>query len=391
MSTAIHIHDLEKVYQIKKGKEKQQFVALNKLNLNIEQGKVLGLIGQNGAGKSTLLKILSRITYPSSGSVEIHGRLASLLEVGTGFHPELSGRENVFLNGAILGMQRHEIEAHFEEIIAFSGVGEFIDTAVKHYSSGMYVRLAFSVAAHLHSDILLVDEVLAVGDAEFQKKCLGKMNEATKSGGRTIVFVSHNLRAIRDLCDEVVWLEAGQIKQQGPAKEVVNAYLTSLRDHANETALHNRKDREGKGLAQFESLQWTSPNHNLLIGGEPANLEVTYSGTEATLSNLSLRLNVYTSDGSFLTSLSNENSGFPISRGLTSGRVVCHLDRLPFLSGSYSLTANLYANGELQDRVREALQFEVQEGDFFKSGHVKARITEGMETPQRWSVNHEIK
>jgi lipopolysaccharide transport system ATP-binding protein len=386
MSYAIHIHELEKVYQIKDGKRKQQFTALHKLNLQIEQGKVLGLIGHNGAGKSTLLKILSRITYPTRGSVEIHGRLASLLEVGTGFHPELSGRENIFLNGAILGMQRKEIEARFDEIVDFSGVERFIDTPVKHYSSGMYVRLAFSVAAHLHSDILLVDEVLAVGDAEFQKKCLGKMNEATKTGQRTVVFVSHNLRAIRDLCDEVVWLEAGQIKQRGPAKEVVNAYMANMRQHARHTSLEARTDRSGAGLARFTALSWKSPNHNLLIGGEPAALEAHYHGTENSLSNLSLRLNIFTSDGAFLTSLSNQNSGFTIQRAKGSGMLVCELPKLPLLSGNYSLTINLYANDELQDRVVEALQFEVQEGDFFGSGQVKARITEGIETPQHWRV-----
>ncbi len=386
MSTAIDIQNLSKIYFIKEAGGKKEFTALDRLNLRIPHGKVLGLIGQNGAGKSTLLKILSRITYPSAGTVEISGRLASLLEVGTGFHPELSGRENVFLNGAILGMQRREIAARFDEIVDFAGIQKFIDTPVKHYSSGMYVRLAFSVAAHLSSDILLVDEVLAVGDAEFQRKCLGKMDEATKVGGRTVVFVSHNLRAVRDLCDEVVWLEEGRIKQKGSARSVCNAYLASLKSRAKHVPLREREDREGLGRTTFHKLWWQTPNRDLLISGAPATLCAQYESKHAEpLTNLSLRLNIYSSEGAFLTSLSNENSGFNLERAKGNGTLKCTLEKLPLLKGSYSLTVNLYANGELQDRVRQALLFEVEEGDFFGSGQVKQRKNEGIEIPQVWA------
>lgn len=204
-----------------------RFWALQDINLEIKSGEALGIIGRNGAGKSTLLKILSRVTAPTQGAVKIRGRIGSLLEVGTGFHPELSGRENIFLNGAILGMRRNEIQKKFDEIVAFAEVEKFIDTPVKRYSSGMYVRLAFAVAAHLDPEILVVDEVLAVGDAQFQKKCLGKMGEVSKNEGRTVLFVSHNMTAIKSLCRQAVLLEAGMIKSWGETGDVVDEYLKS--------------------------------------------------------------------------------------------------------------------------------------------------------------------
>jgi lipopolysaccharide transport system ATP-binding protein len=202
----------------------ETFWALKDVSLEVTEGEVLGLIGRNGAGKTTLLKILSRITKPTTGWAEIHGRVGSLLEVGTGFHFELTGRENIFLSGAVLGMNKHEIERKFDEIVEFAEVDRFIDTPVKHYSSGMYLRLAFAVAAHLEPEILLVDEVLAVGDAAFQKKCLGKMGDVSMQG-RTIVFVSHNMTALRKLCRRAVWLDGGQVIETGDAGEVINHYL----------------------------------------------------------------------------------------------------------------------------------------------------------------------
>src|SRR5437867_2480032 len=209
-----------------KGNE-EPFWALKDVSFEIKRGEVVGVIGRNGAGKSTLLKVLSRITEPSEGFAEIHGHVGSLLEVGTGFHPELSGRENVFLNGAILGMGRAEIIKKFDEIVEFAEVQKFIDTPVKHYSSGMYLRLAFSVAAHLETEILLVDEVLAVGDAQFQRKCLGKMGEVAEHG-RTVLFVSHNLAAVVELCDRGIVLEGGRIKHDGPVGESVNDYAKAV-------------------------------------------------------------------------------------------------------------------------------------------------------------------
>ena len=205
--------------------EKSEYVwALKDINFSVQQGEVLGIIGKNGAGKSTILKILSKVTSPTTGTVTIYGRIASLLEVGTGFHPELSGRENVFLNGAILGMSKSEIRSKFDEIVDFSGVENYIDTPVKRYSSGMYVRLAFAVAAHLEPEILIVDEVLAVGDAEFQKKCLGKMKDVSGQG-RTVLFVSHNMTAIKSLCKNAVLLKQGKMQEMGNASEIVDRYL----------------------------------------------------------------------------------------------------------------------------------------------------------------------
>src|ERR1017187_6160491 len=203
----------------------EEFWALKNLSFELQRGQVLGIVGRNGAGKSTLLKILSRITEPTTGRIRMRGRVASLLEVGTGFHPELTGRENVYLNGAILGMNRAEISRKFDEIVAFSEIERFLDTQVKHYSSGMYVRLAFAIAAHLEPEILIVDEVLAVGDAQFQKKCLSKVSEVTRTDGRTVLFVSHNSAALQSICTVGLWLSQGQLAGQGPISECLAAYL----------------------------------------------------------------------------------------------------------------------------------------------------------------------
>ena len=204
--------------------------SLRDINFEIHQGDSVGIIGRNGAGKSTLLKILSQVTQPTTGKIYTKGRIASLLEVGTGFHPEMTGRENIYLNGAILGMRKHEITRKFDEIVAFSGVERYIDTPVKRYSSGMYVRLAFAVAAHLESEILIVDEVLAVGDAEFQKKCLGKMNDVSKGEGRTVLFVSHNMAAIQELCTKAIILENGSVKHFGEVGRSIDLYYKSLQN-----------------------------------------------------------------------------------------------------------------------------------------------------------------
>ncbi len=235
------------------------FWALHNVSFDVPRGSALGLIGANGAGKSTLLKILSRVTEPTAGQVQLRGRVGSLLEVGTGFHPELTGRENVLLNGAILGMKRAEILAKFDAIVAFAEIEPFIDTAVKHYSSGMYLRLAFAVAAHLEPEILLVDEVLAVGDASFQKRCLGKMNDVAREG-RTVIFVSHNLQAIQRLCSHAVMLEAGQVAAFGDTSTVVGQYLS--RDYLRPApGARNRRvalPRTGTGEARFVSVSYTN-------------------------------------------------------------------------------------------------------------------------------------
>jgi lipopolysaccharide transport system ATP-binding protein len=240
-------------------KVKTTFDALKDISFDVNKGEVLGIVGKNGAGKSTLLKILSRITEPTSGEIIMRGRVASLLEVGTGFHPELSGRENIFLNGSILGMTRSEIKSKFDEIVAFSGVEKFIDTAVKHYSSGMYVRLAFSVAAHLEPEVLIIDEVLAVGDAEFQKKCLGKMKDVAGEG-RTVLFVSHNMAAVKSLCTRVVLLENGKLVANSQEVEDIIQY-------------YSKQGKESQGTSSFVSFK-SKPNSILELGlkDEKSNL-----------------------------------------------------------------------------------------------------------------------
>ncbi|MGL4880207.1 MAG: ABC transporter ATP-binding protein, partial [Waterburya sp.] len=225
--------------------------ALKDVSFEIKQGEIVGIIGRNGAGKSTLLKILSRITEPTTGRILIKGRIASLLEVGTGFHPELTGRENIYLNGAILGMSKVEIKRKFDEIVAFSEVEKFLDTPVKRYSSGMYVRLAFAVAAHLEPEILIVDEVLAVGDAAFQKKCLGKMGDVATKEGRTVIFVSHNMTTVRSLCQKAYLFNSGQIAYQGSTSSAIEQYMHSVKSLmiSNSISLEERQDRSGDGSA----------------------------------------------------------------------------------------------------------------------------------------------
>jgi len=265
---------------------KEYFWALKDITFEIEQGERVGIIGRNGAGKSTLLKILSRITYPSRGRAKIRGRVSSLLEVGTGFHPELTGRENIFLNGVILGMASVEIRRKFDEIVAFSGVERFLDTPVKRYSSGMQVRLAFSVAAHLEPEILIVDEVLAVGDAEFQRKCLARMGAAAREG-RTILFVSHNMNAIRQLCDKAILLEAGQVESIGSANEICQHYLSASRDASHKSSigeeLHQLPEDPSFRMENIEIMQSGSPVNGPVLNGEPIQIRVAYRLKEALL------------------------------------------------------------------------------------------------------------
>lgn len=249
----------------------QDFWAVRNLNFTIQKGEVVGLVGKNGAGKSTTLKVLSRITEPSEGIGELHGRLGSLLEVGTGFHPELTGRENVFLNGAILGMSHREIQSKFDEIVDFAGVEEFLDLPVKRYSSGMYVRLAFAVAAHLATEIMIVDEVLAVGDSEFQNKCLGKMQDVAHEG-RTVLLVSHNMYAVRRFCTRCIWLKDGTLYKDGPTEEIVSEYMRPLdaETQTGFTDLRKEKQRYGDGSVRFDWCQMlddTGEQSNVVLRG----------------------------------------------------------------------------------------------------------------------------
>jgi lipopolysaccharide transport system ATP-binding protein len=294
-----------------KGDELEEVWALRDVSFEIARGEVVGIIGQNGAGKSTLLKILSRITDPSTGRVTIDGRVASLLEVGTGFHPELSGRENIFLNGAILGMSRREIRREFDAIVAFAEVERFLDTPVKRYSSGMYVRLAFAVAAHLNPDILVVDEVLAVGDAAFQKRCLGKMKEVT-SAGRTVLFVSHNLGAVSTLCKTAIHLEQGRVKAIGSAEAIVSRYLGELLTPDSNDLSRLRMAGLGEKI-RFTDIRLTKDQDGNVPYGMPLTMRLTVAA-EVPMQDLSIGMTVFAENGAAVGGTATEDT-FAIDAG----------------------------------------------------------------------------
>jgi lipopolysaccharide transport system ATP-binding protein len=285
--------------QVVQGDTFEEFWALRDVNFEVQQGEVLGIIGRNGAGKSTLLKLLSRITEPTSGRITLRGRVASLLEVGTGFHPELTGRENIYLNGAVLGMSRAEIRKKFDEIVAFAEVERFLDTPVKRYSSGMYVRLAFAVAAHLEPEILVVDEVLAVGDADFQKKCLGKMNEVSSRDGRTVLFVTHNMGIVTSLCPNVIWLDRGSICELGPAREVIDQYMSRRVADIDRLVPLNDVPRRFRhdGRLRIQSLEWLSELP--LRHGEPVKARIRFA-TESPVSAVTIGIGFSLGDGTRL-------------------------------------------------------------------------------------------
>ncbi|HWW62063.1 MAG TPA: ABC transporter ATP-binding protein [Thermoanaerobaculia bacterium] len=317
--------------------ESREIWALRDIDFNIAHGEALGLIGHNGAGKSTLLKILSRITEPTKGRAILRGRVASLLEVGTGFHPELTGRENIYLNGAILGMSRAEIRANFDAIVAFAEVEKFLDTPVKRYSSGMFVRLAFAVAAHLTPEILLVDEVLAVGDIEFQRRCLGRMNEVARSG-RTVVFVSHNLESIERLCTRAVLLRRGQVERYGPARDVVASYLSDRQAAASFdfTAI---ADREGSGRARISGIEVLSSEHDEPLDavpiGETFRVRIHYEARER-IANPVIGMGLVTPRNERVFTTSTTEAGVAIDAIEGPGAFECVIRRPNLLPGPYN-------------------------------------------------------
>lgn len=343
--------------------------ALKDVSFEIERGEVIGIIGGNGAGKSTLLKILSRITEPTSGFAEIHGRVASLLEVGTGFHPELTGRENIYLNGAILGMRRTEIERKFDEIVDFSEVVKFIDTPVKHYSSGMYLKLAFSVAAHLEPEILLVDEVLAVGDVRFQKKCLGRMGAVAKEG-RTVILVSHNMGAITQLCDRVLFLEGGQLKRIGPSNEVISDYLSSSlgMEVASTWSSVSPELNQSKAPSkvQFRSARLLSTDKqpvSLVTFSDPLLVEIVYD-VKVLVSHLTISFRLHDSMNNIL--FESLDSDLPEWRegDRDPGRYRATAKIPPYLlrPGRYSLSAFAFIDDvKVFERQEGILRFNVSE------------------------------
>ncbi|MDD5050830.1 MAG: ABC transporter ATP-binding protein [Candidatus Pacebacteria bacterium] len=324
--------------------KKEEFWALRNIHFEVRRGEVIGIIGKNGAGKSTILKILSQITPPTEGEIRIEGRVGSLLEVGTGFHPELSGRENIFLNGAILGMTKKEIVKKFDDIVTFAGIEKFLDTPVKFYSSGMYVRLAFSVAAHMEPDILIIDEVLAVGDAEFQKKCLGKMDEITKKQGRTILFVSHNTSIIRELCSRCIVLDKGKIQFDGNTEEAIETYIKLVRGEQGRSDVSAGKEeaKEANGLSIQEVSIINSENRPTsdLLFGEPFSVEVAISSRD-TLKNISIGVRIESEDGHPITSPTSGASKKLFDLNPTSAlRVKARIADCTLVPGQYWITVS---------------------------------------------------
>jgi len=335
--------------------------ALRDVSFEIKRGEVVGIIGRNGAGKSTLLKILSRITEPTSGWAKTWGRVGSLLEVGTGFHPELTGRENIYLYGSILGMKRSEIDLNFDKIVSFSGVAPFLDTPVKHYSSGMYVRLAFAVAAHLEPQILIVDEVLAVGDAEFQRKCLAKMEEVSEEG-RTVLFVSHNMGLIQSLCRRVILMREGSVYADDTAANGVGAYLRTLEQTASENLLE-RRDRGGRGRTRLARIEITAGDPlaaaSLMTGGS-ARFAFYVS---AVLPGMSCCFTIYDAYGHPVTYFDSAIPGGGDAKDLSKREMFsCEIEELMLTPGRYRINAAIMLDGELEDHLEGASFFEVEQG-----------------------------
>lgn len=350
----------------------KKFHALRNVSFEVGRGEVVGVIGRNGAGKSTLLKILSRITEPSSGYAEIHGRVTALLEVGTGFHPELTGRENVFLNGAILGMSRSETARRFDEIVAFAGVERHIDTTVKHYSSGMYLRLAFAVAAHLDPEILIVDEVLAVGDAEFQKKCIGKMEDVAKQG-RTVLFVSHNMAAVAAMCTRGIVLEDGAVVCDQDTRSAIARYMAGISTEAR-VALKDRTGRQGDQRIKFTELSVRDSRGqcvDTVTAGDDISVDLEYEVRDTTVRNIAFQVAFFDSMGRALFACSSRIVDQVLPTLQAGSKVRCHIPTLPLSPGVYRMSIFCKVDGQtLADEIGSAAELSVTTGDFYGTGRM---------------------
>jgi len=370
--------------------KKEEIWALKDVSVQVQRSEVLGIVGRNGAGKSTILKLLSRITEPTSGYADVYGRIGSLLEVGTGFHSELTGRENVYLSGAILGMRKAEINRKYDEIVDFSGIENYIDTPVKRYSSGMAVRLAFAVAAHLDPEILLIDEVLAVGDVAFQQKCLGKMSEVAGSG-RTILFVSHNMGAIKGLCSRAIWLDGGELKADGNVDDVVQKYLVASSEQGEwHTKIIDRHDRGGDGRLRFTGFYIRNQNEEPLtaaVCGDPVELVLSYQMSATNVKNASIYVWIRDAFTKGMISLSNVWTGQDLAKLPPQGEIVCKLPRFPLREGRYYIDLGANINGTKADRVSRAVVMNVIGGNFYPTGRTPKHTNDGdFLTEHSWRI-----
>jgi lipopolysaccharide transport system ATP-binding protein len=356
--------------------------ALKDVNLNIEQGQILGIIGRNGAGKSTLLKLLSRVTAPTTGDIRVKGRLASLLEVGTGFHPELTGRENIFLNGAILGMTRVEIRRQFDAIVDFSGCGKYIDTPVKRYSSGMYVRLAFAVAAHLESEILVVDEVLAVGDADFQSRCLGKMEDVSRTDGRTILFVSHNMGAVKKLCPHSALVQHGQVTLCGDTTNVINAYLRGKSENVRRRVWgDNKAGNDEMELHEISVCDQNGSFTSALATDTPLKVHIRYT-LKKPVYNLRVVILLMTSDGTEVISSSDLMSDVNNQPRRTGEYIsTCSIPAFLLNKLNYTIGVEFEVPGERSILSGNTVNFEVSELTINQLGTTNAPAPSGTVHP----------
>ncbi len=362
--------------------------ALKDVSFEVTKGEVVGVIGRNGAGKSTLLKMLSRITEPTTGYADIRGRVGSLLEVGTGFHPELTGRENIYLNGAILGMKRTEINRKFDEIVAFSEVEKFIDTAVKRYSSGMHLRLAFAVAAHLETEIMIIDEVLAVGDAGFQKKCLGKMAEVATEG-RTILFVSHNLSAVQALCSSAILLDNGELVLQDSTDNVIRRYLHENQSVAQSSSMGERTDRRGNSALCFTGvIFYDGEGKEVPVGqtGNPLTIGLQYQKNEETTLPAVIRIafkNMFGQRLFMCLSRCSHRSSLALQG---TGEVLCQIPKMPLLPGRYTADVSCKIDEVMADNLDDAFMLDVVEGDFYGTGKLNPGDGGNMVVTHSWEL-----
>ena len=349
--------------------------ALKDINFKSQSNEIIGIIGTNGSGKSTLLKILSKITRPTTGNVRLKGKVASILEVGTGFHHELTGKDNIYLNGSVMGMKKNEIDAKYDEIIEFSGINEYIDTPIKRYSSGMRVRLAFSVAAHLDPDILIVDEVLAVGDVEFQKKCLGKIGDVAQSG-RTVFFVSHDLNAVMSLCNRVIWIDKGKLMNDGEPKKVIQSYIDSSSKISNSTVdllnIDNRVRWKGDGALQLTKINLKNQTHSTssFITGDKfiVNIDFKLNNLDLIDAPIELIIKIQNQNMNDVLVLSNLSSNKKLLISDSKGLVKCLIPKLPLGEGVYNINLEAKIAGGPADKINGAASFEVLPGDFYGAG-----------------------